>query len=122
MAHSQNKSLRFPQLGESHPPIHSHPVLLVDLLLGFLKIGLKSISLVKLIHFLNHIKRSVKEMRIRSLVGRGLGHSGLILEGQLISVKTHFITFHSGIISQLNVFPKLSSKPSNKTAFRTLNN
>lgn len=54
----------------------------------FLKIGLKSISLVKLIHFLNHIKRflSVKEMRIRSLVGRGLGHSGLILEGQLINV------------------------------------
>lgn len=45
------------------------------------------ISLVKLIHFLNHIKRflSVKEMRIRSLVGRGLGRSGLILEGQLIS-------------------------------------
>lgn len=34
--------------------------------IGFLKIGLKSISLVKLIHFLNHIKRflSVKEMRI----------------------------------------------------------
>lgn len=56
--------------------------------IGFLKIGLKSISLVKLIHFLNHIKRflSVKEMRIRSLVGRGLGHSGLILEGQLINV------------------------------------